>query len=78
MTVTLGAQHDVCSDHDDENFETGSENLEAGSGQGRKAAAQAVIELTGRLVAAEEEAAALRQRLGETRSLTKVCSTQLS
>ena len=76
--MTLGALHDVCSDYDDENSEIGSENLEAGSGQGRKAAAQAVTELTGRLAAAEEEAAALRRRLRETRSLTKVWNTQSS
>ncbi len=70
--------HDVCSDYDDEDAENGNENLEALSGQGRKAAAQAVTELTGRLAAAEEEAAVLRRRLRERRSLTKVWSTRLS
>ena len=49
-------------------------NGQAGDTKARKAAAQAVIELTDRLAAAEEEAAALRRHLKNTRSLTKVFS----
>ena len=46
-------------------------------GQARKAAAQAVIEITDRLAAAEEEAATLRRALKDARSLTKVRNTHL-
>ncbi len=51
-------------------------NSQASEGQARKAAAQAVIELTDRLAAAEEEAAALRRHLKHTRSLTKVLNIE--
>lgn len=40
--------------------------------QARKVAAQAVIELTDRLARAEQENTALRQRLHESRRLSKV------
>jgi hypothetical protein len=40
--------------------------------QARRVAAQAVIELTDRLANAEQENAALRQRLREARKLSKV------
>lgn len=54
-------------DDDDE------DHLEAGAGaQARKVAAQAVIELTDKLTRAEQENVALRQRLHESRRLSKV------
>lgn len=63
---------------DNGDAENVSMNSQAGDSQARKAAAQAVIELTDRLAAAEEEAAALRRKLKNTRSLTKVtCSDGL-
>ena len=63
---------DACREDDDGDAENVSVNSQAGDGQARRAAAQAVIELTERLAAAEEEAAALRKRLKNTRNLTKV------
>lgn len=62
----------ACREDDDGNAENVSMNSQAGDGQARRAAAQAVIELTDRLAAAEEEAAALRKHLKHTRNLTKV------
>jgi len=62
----------TCRDYDDEDAENVSMNTQSGDGQTRKVAAQAIIGLTDRLAAAEEEAALLRKRLKETRSLTKV------
>ncbi|KAK9902101.1 hypothetical protein WJX75_004452 [Coccomyxa subellipsoidea] len=62
----------ACRDEVDEE-EPNLGPLEAGAGvQARKVAAQAVIELTDRLTRAEQENSALRQRLHETRRLSKV------
>ena len=61
-----------CRDYIDEDAENVSMNTQSGDGQTRNAAAQAIIEITDRLAAAEEEATLLKKRLKETRSLTKV------
>ena len=58
-------------DEDDDEDHLGP--VEAGAGaQARKVAAQAVIELTDKLTRAEQENTALRQRLHESRRLSKV------
>ena len=67
ISVCCPSRDDAYEDAENMSMITYSED-----GHARKAAAQAVIEITDRLAAAEEEAAALRRALKDARSLTKV------
>ncbi|CAL5228511.1 g11661 [Coccomyxa viridis] len=72
LSATELAKMLLFTEDNDGDAENVNVNCQASEGQARKVAAQAVIELTDRLAAAEEEAAALRRHLKHTRSLTKV------